>query len=112
MARTALATQEIPDTGLVPAYTAANVDGHSVETGVILHVKNGGAGSINVTAVTGGTLGGKAVADTVVAVPAGGDVMVGDLRPDLYAQPSGADAGKVLVDFSAVASVTVAALRP
>jgi hypothetical protein len=112
MARTALAAQEIPDTGLDPVYTAANADGHSVETRTLLHVKNGSGAPINVTVVTGGTFGGKAVADTVVAVPAGDDRFIGDLRADLYAQPSGADAGHVHVDFSAVAGVTVAALKP
>lgn len=112
MARSALATQMVVDTGLNPVFTAANVDGHSLDGDgdVVLEVVNGGGASINVTIQTGGTLVGKAVADTVVAIAAGERRHIGRFRSDLYNQPSGPDVGRVLVDFSAVTSVTVAAL--
>lgn len=113
MARTVLAAQAISDAGLEPAYTAANADGHAIDAAAILHVKNGGGAAIDVTIVTGGTFAGKAIADTVVNVPAGEERFIGGLRADLYAQPAGAadSPGKVLVDFSDVTTVTVAALE-
>ncbi len=113
MARTDLAVQTIVDEGLNPAYTAAPLDGHMIpgDGEVYIHVKNAGAASINVTIQTGGTLMGEPVTDKVVAVPNGGERLIGPFPPALYNQPSGVDAGKVYVDFSAVTSVTVAALR-
>lgn len=110
MARTALASQAAVDEGLNLALTAANVDGHSIDADAILVVNNGSASPINVTIVTGGTMEGHAVADKVIAVPAGALRYIGDLQGSAYAQPSGADRGKVYVDFSAVATVTCAAL--
>jgi hypothetical protein len=113
MARTALATQDVADEGVVITATAANVDGHTLDGGgdVILKVINGSGGSINVTVQTAETVDGLAVADQVVAVAAGATKYIGRFRPSVYDRPTGAtDAGKVYVDFSAVTSVTVAAL--
>lgn len=113
MARTALATQPIADEGTVVAMTAANVDGHTIDGGgdVILKVLNGSGGSINVTVQTAATEDGLAVAEQVVAVAAGATKYIGRFRPATYDRPSGAaDAGKIYVDFSAVTSVTCAAL--
>jgi hypothetical protein len=111
MARTALSVQEIVRTGLDPSYEAANTDGESVANDgrTFVHVDNASGGSINVTVVHPGTVDGLAVADLVVAVPAGEDRMIGPF-PARFNQ-TGSDAGKLYVDFSAVASVTVAALR-
>lgn len=113
MARTALATQPVVDEGTVVAMTAANADGHSLDGGgdVILKVTNGSGGSINVTVESAATEDGLAVADQVVAVAAGATKYIGRFRPTTYDRPTGAaDAGKVYVGFSAVTSVTVAAL--
>ena len=111
MPRTNLALQTISPSGIVPAYTAANVDGHSVSNrgSQFVHVKNGGAASINVTFVTPVTVGGRAVADDVVAIAAGAEKLIGPLAEAVFNQQSGTDVGKVYVDFSAVTSVTVAA---
>jgi hypothetical protein len=108
MARTTLATQQIARTGTIPTYSAANADGHSVGNRgtMFLHVKNGSGGSINVTLVTPITVGGRAVGDDVVAVGAGAEKMIGPLDPNTY---NTAD-GVVHVDFSAVTTVTCAAL--
>jgi hypothetical protein len=103
------ATQVVVDTGIIPAYGAAPAAGLALPgTGdVFIHVKNGGGGSINVTAVTGGTLAGKAVSDEVVAIAAGAEKMIGPFKPQLYNQPSGAThADKVLIEFSGVTTVT------
>lgn len=109
MARTDLATQQIVIGGLKPIFTAANADGHAIENdgSMVLYVKNGSGVSINVTAVTPGTVDGNAVADRVVAVPAGEDRIIGRFLPAVYNQTN----GKVNVDFSAVTTVTVAALK-
>lgn len=113
MARTALATQQSVDEGITVAFTAANADGHSVEGGgdVILLIENGSGSSINVTVQTAATTDGLAVSDQVVAVAAGALKAIGPFRPTTYDRASGAsDAGKVYVDFSAVTTVTCAAL--
>lgn len=114
MARTALASHALVDEGVAVTMTAANVDGHSIAGGgdVILLVENGSAGSINVTIQTAATTDGLAVADQVVAVAAGALKAIGPFKPTTYDRASGAaDAGKVYVDFSAVTTVTCAALE-
>jgi hypothetical protein len=113
MARTALASQAVVDEGLTVSLTAANVDGHSIDGGgdVILLVENGSASSINVTVQTAATTDGLAVTDQVVAVAAGALKAIGPFRSTTYDRASGAtDAGMVYVDFSAVTTVTCAAL--
>lgn len=114
MARTALVPAVAADEGVTLAFTAAPVDGHSIPGGgsVRLLVDNGSGSSINVTIQTPATQGGLAVADQVVPVAAGAIKAIGPFDSRLYDRPSGAaDAGRVYVDFSAVASVTVAALE-
>lgn len=109
MARTLLATQAISEQGTVPAYTAANVDGHFVSVPGILHVKNGGGSSINVTVQTAQTVEGRAVADDVIAVAAGAEKMIKLSSSSLLVRPAGqTDAGYAYVDFSGVTTVTVA----
>jgi len=109
MARTALALQVISELGTVPSYTAANVDGHFVAVPAILHVKNGGGGSINVTVQTYKSVEGRAIADDVIAVGAGAEKMIKLNSRDLLVRASGeTDAGFAYVDFSGVTTVTVA----
>lgn len=106
MARTDLSTQRITRSGLDPSYTAANVDGHSISNdgSVVLHVKNGDASAHTVTLVTPRKVDGLDVADLTVSVPAGGERIIGPFPPATF--------GRVVdVDFSAVTSVTVAALK-
>lgn len=107
MARTDLTPQDVTLTGLNPTFTAANVDGHRVVAphGVWVHVKNDDASPITVTLPTPGTVEGLAVDDRTVTVPAGGERLfkASDAVRDL--------SGAMLVDFSSVASVTVAAFR-
>jgi hypothetical protein len=112
MARTQLTPQIPTDAGITLSFTAANVDGHWVLPGDLVYVKNGGASPINVTLPTPVTVDGKAVADTVIAVANASEKIIGDIDGDVYGVLSGADAGRVYVDFSAVTSVTVACIRP
>jgi hypothetical protein len=109
MARTALTVQQVTRAGLTPAYSAAPVDGHSILNGgkELLHVKTGGT-ACNVTIQTPGSVDGQAVADRVVAIGTSSERIIGPFPPDIYNQAS----GEIYVDFSAVTSVTVAALRP
>lgn len=107
MPRTALAPQDSTRNGLALAFTAANVDGHSVlNTGkVLLYVKNGAAAAINVTVQTPGTADdGLAIADKIVSIPATGERVLGPYPPPIYGDD-------MLVDFSAITTVTIAALR-
>lgn len=108
MARTQILPQPIVDTGLEATTEAANVDGNSVPgTGnIIVHVINADASPITVTILTGGTFRGKAVADTAVVVTNAEERFIGLFRADLYNDPV---LGEVLIDYSAVANVTVAA---
>lgn len=109
MPRTAITPQKATSAGLALVTEPGNVDGHSlpIERGVVLVVSNGSAGSINVTLVTPGTADGDlAIPDRIVAVPAGATRYFGNLDA-VYRQSD----GSVHVNLSAVASVTVAALR-
>ena len=108
MPMTDLAPQTIIRTGLEPAYTAANVDGHSIPNNgrMFHHVKNGGGSDITVTVDTPGTVDGLAIGNLAVVVTAGEERMIGPFPPGVYNQST----GKIHVTYSAVTSVTVAAL--
>ena len=111
----ALTLQNIDPSGLDPVYSAANAsDTIKISTGqrVFLHVKNGGAGSINVTttavktsaAVAG--VGNVTISNEVVAVPAAGERMIGPFTEAFMDTD-----GNVTVGYSGTASVTAAALQ-
>jgi len=71
-----------------------------------LIVKNGSAASINVTITPGGTAGGYVVTPVVVAIAAAEEGYIGSFP----AYPFNTTSGLVQVDFSAVVTVTVAAI--
>ena len=109
--RTPVAPRNSPQTatsaGLTPATEPANVDGNSIEVGAALQVLNSSAASVNVTVVTPGLVDGDlALPDRVVAVAAGAVKLIARLGP-IYHQ----DDGTVHVNYSAVTTVTVAALK-
>lgn len=112
MARTALTIQTISQTGLNPSYVAANSAGNGgnmfTNSGdTFIHVKNGGGSSINVTVDVPGMVQGMALSDLTIAVPNAGERMIGPFDPGLCNQAD----GSVYIDFSAVTSVTVAAIK-
>lgn len=111
MARAALAVQDIVLTGVAPAYSAGDAGGHQVAAGgtdVFLHVKNANASACTVTITATAKVGGLAVSNLAVVVPANtGDRMIGPLRADLFGQAD----GTIYADLSITASVTLAALR-
>jgi len=111
MARVSLARQQLTDTGLLAAYSAAVAEGHSVENNgkVILHVRNDSQAEVTVTVRAGYVRQGLKLADRLVTVAAGTAVFVGPLDTTTYNQTDGG-AGQVYVDYSAVDGVTVAVL--
>jgi len=115
MARTAITLQTTSRDGIVPSFAAANVDGMAFDNSshrVLLYVKNGGGAPINVTIQIPGTIEGSALADKVVAVADGAEKIIGPF-PTIYDQVSTTPDIPVaaVVDFSAVTSVTVAAIK-
>ena len=110
MARTDLTIQEIAITGLAPTFAAAETDGNMWlgRGNEFLVVKNASGSSINVTLDATGLFKGLALTDPVIAVPAAGERWIGPFEKGAFAQSSD---GKVYVDYSAVASVTVAVVR-
>lgn len=111
MARVSLARQQLADTGLTAAYSPAAAEGHSIENNgrVVLHVCNGSDVDITVKILSGYVRAGLKLADRVVEVGAGKSVFIGPFAIDIYNQSDGG-AGQIYVDYSAVESVTVAAL--
>lgn len=110
--RIVVSTQKIVRTGLLPALTGPTVDGDVMDADQVgLWVNNGSGASINVTVQTPATQDGLDLAELVVAVAAGTQRIIGPFPSRSFARPTGqVDAGKVYVDYSAVASVTRAAI--
>lgn len=109
MARTSVVTQKITRAGLAPALTAVTVDGDIIDSGpVILHVANAGGAAVTVTVQTPITVDGIALTDLAVSVPAGQAREIGPFPDRTFRQPAAAPvgAGRVLVDYSAITSVT------
>jgi len=106
MPATALATQKIVVTGLEPAFTAANADGHTINNNgrVALYAKNDSLADIDVTVVTAKTIDGLALGDRIVTVPAGKERIIKLDSPELTGSVA-------TVTFEAVADLTVAALE-
>lgn len=104
-----LAVQSIDLDGLNPSYTAAAETGDKLPPSehTFLHIKNGGGSSITVTLITPITAQGLAVADPEVTIPAGQERMI-RVTPQRYRNPSD---GLASITYSAVTTVTVAALR-
>jgi hypothetical protein len=114
MARLSLTTQQISRTGLNPALAGPpNVDGDVMDAGAtFLQVHNGSGGSINVTIAATVVVDGLALANLVVAVPAGQDRLIGPFPVRTFAQEDESpDAGRVYVNYSAQASVTRGAFK-
>lgn len=106
----ALTIQDIVRAGLDPTYetaagggdTAANLNGD-----VHIHIKNGSGGSVTATFETPRTVDGLAVDDLAVPIPAGEERFIGPFPPSTFND----GAGDVAITYSAVTSVTIAALR-
>lgn len=97
-------------TGLAPTYQAADAVGDSFANNgrTFIHVKNGGAASITVTVDSQQSCSQGFDHDVAVAVPAGAERMIGPFNQARFNDAN----GNVLVFYSAVTSVTVAAINP
>ena len=104
----ALITAQTPTlTGLNPTFAAAaNTDTIAADGRTVLWVKNGSGSSINVTVVSTKSVNGLAVADLVVAVPAGQDRLIGPFPRNTFADAN----GQADIDYSSVTTITRAAL--
>lgn len=106
-----LSLQAITAAGLAPTYGAANAGGDKISLGasnIFLHVKNGGGSPITVTLTTqANTYKGLTVPDRTVTVATGAEKMIGPIDPALHSDTN----NQVAIGYSAVTSVTVAALR-
>lgn len=91
--------------GTTPTYNAASAGGDTFPTSdrTWIHVKNGSGGSITATLTTPGTVGGLAIADAAIAVPAGAERLIGPITPSLFGDTAA-------IAWSASASVTFAVL--
>lgn len=106
---TLLTPQAVTIVGTTVTFTAADITGNtfSPNSRGMLHVKNGSGGSINATVVIpGNDQYSQPRPDVVVAVPAAAEKAIGPFPLDV-ADPT---TMLVTVNFSAVASVTVALL--
>ena len=105
---TALTVQKPGIAGLTPTYSAADATGNTFpnDGNTIVHIKNGGGSSITVTLPTPGKVAGVDIADPTVSIGAGAEKFIGPFDPRAFAQSD----GSVLVNYSGVTTVTVAAL--
>lgn len=103
-----LAVQKITPAGTGPTYGAAAGGGDQFTNDgrTQFHVKNGSGSSINVTVNSIAACSQGFDHDLVVAVPAGGERMIGPFEPARFNDSN----GLVSVTYSAVTTVTVAPL--
>jgi hypothetical protein len=104
-----LTTQSINRAGAAPTYGACAGGGDLALPGpsTFAHVKNASGGSLTVTvAVPAGVSGFANVAygNVAVAVPAGGERMIGPLLPQAFADPTD---GYAHITYSGVTSLTI-----
>lgn len=103
-----LNVQKASLTGLAPTFTAAAAGGDAfVNDGrTLLYVKNGGASEITVTVNSQQPCNYGFDHDLQVAIPASGERIIGPFRQDRFNDAN----GQVVVTYTAVTSVTVAAI--
>lgn len=105
-----LSVQTITTNGLSPTFSSADAAGDEfVNDGrTFLHVKNGGASSIDVTIDSKQQCSFGFDHDITVSVPAGGERLIGPFPTSRF---NDSQTGKASVSYSDVTSVTVAAIK-
>jgi len=100
--------------GIATTLAAADTDGNMfINTGrTFIIVNNADVAAKTVTFQTPLEVDGQGIADKVVSVPATTERLIGPFPPDLYNQNSGADIGKVYVDWEDFADATIAVFEP
>ena len=107
-----IASESIKRAGLTPTYAAASVGGDRFvpDSQTFLHVKNGGGSPITVTVTATGKVDSDlALGNLVVTVANASEKMIGPFPAQLFVAADGS--GLADVAYSAVTSVTVAAIR-
>ncbi len=109
MAVVELTVQEMLPAGLAVAFVAAAAAGNSfVNNGrTFLRVRNGGGAAITVTVVASGRCDQTFLHPETVSIPAGGERDIGAFAIARFSDTT----GRVTVTYSAVTTVTVAAIR-
>jgi hypothetical protein len=109
MAYTTLTVNQLSRSGLTLAPAAANADGSYVKNDghVLLYIVNGDSSDKTVTVTPTRRQGGAAVVADTRVIAAGGDVWMGPYPTEIFNDAL----GNLLVTFSAVTSVTIAAVR-
>lgn len=107
-----LAIQNVVETGANPSFAAAAAGGDAIANNLegektFLHVKNGHSASQTVTVNSQKTCDMGFDHDLAVAVPAGGERLIGPLPDDRFNDSN----GKVQITYSGVTALTVAALK-
>lgn len=110
-----LTRQKVVEAGLTPSYASAAAGGDTVDNSdgkTWLHVKNGGGSSVTVT-ITAQTvstedpkLGTLTKANVARAVAAGAEAIIGPFKKQAFNNGS----QQIAITYSAVTSVTIAAL--
>jgi hypothetical protein len=85
-------------------FTAPTVDGDAIAQGTTLLVHNTSGGALNLTIVTGQTVGGRAIPDDVISVPAGAYRLIGPFDDTVFPQPSGTTKDRIHIDYATPAS--------
>lgn len=103
-----LTTQTLTKAGVVPSYGAvSSSDTITADSGLVLHVKNGGGSTDTVTLTDSGvTPGGSAATNPTVAVAAGAEKLIA-----IPASFQSSSTGLVTVAHSFTTSVTCAVFR-
>ena len=107
-----LSTQDINYTGLAPSYAACTGGGDNFtpDGDTFIPVKTGSGGALPVTiAVKATSVGGQAIGNVVVSVPAAGERMIGPFPANFFGDPTNAGLGAIT--YSGVTSLTIAVLR-
>lgn len=104
-----IVVQQISKSGIAPSFVAAAAGGDTPANDgqTLVHVKNGGASSVNVTINSVEKCNHGFDHDVIVAVPAGSERIIGPFEPKRFNNEN----GRLNITYSAVTSVTVAAFR-
>lgn len=100
----------LSDAGTTMTLAAASGDGHKFpNTGrEFVVVTNSYTATVTLTVVTGGNAGGIAISDVDVSLTAGQSKIVGPFNTAIFNQPSGSDAGRIYLNWSAAVTGTAA----
>jgi hypothetical protein len=109
-----LTVQQITETGGAATYVSAASGGDTANNNghLFLHIKNGGGSEITVTVtaqtttVDSGAYGDLTKANATIAVAASGEAFIGGFAPAAFNDGN----GEIAITYTAVTSVTIAAL--